>query len=218
MMRRTKPQIRVDNMNRLIEQRFGGVQARFANAIGVTPSQVSQWRSGTREMTKESAERIEDRLQLPDGYLDRMAGATRSNISHATNPTHRVPLLPFQRAAEIRVVIEQQQVDAPEWIDARYASKKSVAFRVENESMVSSSGLSFPPGTVIIVEPLRGPQAGDYVVALDPQTGHPTFKRLASDAGRWFLRPLNPTYPTTEIPDTSCVLGVVSEWQVGGKL
>jgi len=79
--------------------------------------------------------------------------------------------------------------------------------------------LSFPDGTVIIVDPGRAVGAGDYVVAKDVATQQATFKRLAHDGGRWYLKPLNPTYPTIEIDDPSVrVIGRVIEYRMGGKL
>ena len=43
-----------------------------------------------------------------------------------------------------------------------------------------------------------GPASGDYVLAL-ADTGGITFKRLICDAGRTFLRPLNPMYTVQQV-------------------
>lgn len=45
-----------------------------------------------------------------------------------------------------------------------------------------------------------GPASGDYVLAL-ADTGKITFKRLICDAGRTFLRPLNPMYTVQQVAD-----------------
>ena len=84
--------------------------------------------------------------------------------------------------------------------------------------MVNTGSPTFPPGTVVVVDPDLPPAADRYVIARDPHTGIPTFKKLTTDAGRWYLRPLNPSYPTIEIPSTAAVLGVAIEWQIRGLL
>jgi SOS-response transcriptional repressor LexA len=56
-------------------------------------------------------------------------------------------------------------------------------------------------------------------VAKDVHTQQATFKQLTTDGGRWFLRPLNPAYPTMEIDDPAMrVIGRVIEFQTRGKL
>jgi SOS-response transcriptional repressor LexA len=79
--------------------------------------------------------------------------------------------------------------------------------------------VSFPDGTIIIVDPMRQCGAGDFVIAKDVSTQRATFKKLTTDGGRWFLKPLNPSYPTIEIDHPSLrTVGRVIEWRRGGKL
>ena len=83
----------------------------------------------------------------------------------------------------------------------------------------TGAGVSFPEGTIIIVDPERAPKAGDYVVAKDVIHQKATFKKLTTDGSAWYLKPLNPAYPTKEIDDPAMrVIGVVIEYQTGGKL
>jgi SOS-response transcriptional repressor LexA len=85
--------------------------------------------------------------------------------------------------------------------------------------MTASDGRSFPDGTIIIVEPEKAAKAGDYVVAKDVVTQRATFKKLATDGARWYLRALNRDYPVIEIDDPAQrVIGVVVEYWTGGKL
>lgn len=107
--------------------------------------------------------------------------------------------------------------EADEWIDVYDATPgdRAFALRVTGDSMTNptpGNGPNFPDGTLIIVDPSRGANAGDYVVAKDVATQQATFKRLVTDGGRWFLRPLNPAYPTIEIDDPNMrVIGRVVE-------
>lgn len=110
-----------------------------------------------------------------------------------------------------------------EWVATYGEELRPAAFAlaVIGDPMVSSAPGedSFPDGTIIIVDPGEPASTGDFVVAMDPNSGMPTFKRLVNDAGRWFLRPLNPAYPTTEITNPKReVLGRVIEYQLRRKL
>lgn len=78
---------------------------------------------------------------------------------------------------------------------------------------------SFPEGTILIVDPNREAMPGDFVIAKDVDTQQATFKRLATDGGRWYLKPLNPQFKTVEIDDPSLrVIGRVVEFHRRGKL
>jgi SOS-response transcriptional repressor LexA len=100
--------------------------------------------------------------------------------------------------------------------------KSAFALRVNGDSMTSpdpEAKYSFPDGTIIFVDPDRGVDPGAFVVAKDVQTQQATFKRLAYDGGRWYLKPLNPQYKTIEIDDPSLrIIGRVIEFQTVGKL
>ena len=81
------------------------------------------------------------------------------------------------------------------------------------------SGDSFPEGTTLIVDPDIAPTPGKYVIAKDVDTQEATFKKLMSDGGSWYLRPLNPAYPTKVIDKpTLRVVGVVVEMLISRKV
>jgi SOS-response transcriptional repressor LexA len=142
----------------------------------------------------------------------------------AANSRKAVPLISWVKAGGWGEVEDEfQPGEAEDWIDAyeTQPGESSFALRVTGDSMTSPypGDLSFPEGTIIIVDPARAAHAGDYVVAKDVGTQTATFKRLAHDAGRWYLKPLNPTYPSIEIDDPAIrVIGRVIEFRRGGKL
>lgn len=116
-----------------------------------------------------------------------------------------------------------QPGDAEEWTEVYDGrpSKRAFALRVTGDSMTSPfpNVRSFPEGTIIIVDPDRGADPGDFVVAKDVDTQQATFKQLMQDGGRWFLKALNPAYPAIEIDDPAMrVIGRVIEYQLRGKL
>ena len=135
-----------------------------------------------------------------------------------------VPLISRVQAGKFQGIEDMfEPGEADEFVDVFESSVGGNAFalRVDGDSMVNPypSGPTFPAGTIIIVDPSRSVNAGDYVVAKDVETQQATFKKLAHDSGRWYLKPLNPAYPTLEIDDPAVrVIGRVVEYRTGGKL
>jgi SOS-response transcriptional repressor LexA len=144
---------------------------------------------------------------------------TEDNVT-PIRPIAMVPLISSVRAGTWGE-IEDHQAESEERVAVREVKTSAGAFalKVEGDSMTSDAAPTFPDGTVLIVEPGRAPKVGDYVVAKDTATQKATFKRLTTDGSRWYLKPLNSSYPTLEIDDPAKrVIGVVVEYWLGGKL
>lgn len=153
----------------------------------------------------------------------RDAAMAASNVDAA--PTRRrVPVISWVQAGSWSDVQDNfHPGQADEWADAfdSLPGNNAFALRVVGDSMTNPipGGRSFPEGTIIIVDPARGSGPGDYVIAKDVHSQQATFKQLTTDGGRWYLRPLNPAYPTIEIDDPDMrVIGRVIEYQTRGKL
>lgn len=54
----------------LIATRYGGSQSSFAEATGMTLSQIGQWLGGHRNMNEKTARKIESLCGLPRGWMD----------------------------------------------------------------------------------------------------------------------------------------------------
>lgn len=83
------------------------------------------------------------------------------------------------------------------------------ALRVHGDSMLSDTNNSFPEGSILIVEPEMEPIEGDYVIAKNAQ-GQTTFKQLVNDSSEFYLKPLNPSFPTEPLGSAQ-IIGVVRE-------
>lgn len=217
----------------------------FAEACGISSSQLSQWINGSldsktgrpRGMRSESCRKIEEMTGIAKNWLDtdhstgqaklakQMAAGLHlvSNIQPVTLTANQIPLVSWVTAGQLVDIIDNNLPgEADEWITPEFTkpSRHAFALRVEGDSMSGAgNGISFPEGCLIIVDPERAPKSGDYVVAKDVVTQKATFKKLTTDGASWFLKPINSAYPTKEIDDPGLrVIGVVIEWQTGGKL
>jgi SOS-response transcriptional repressor LexA len=89
----------------------------------------------------------------------------------------------------------------------------SYALRVHGDSMTAPYGRSYPDSSIIYVDPDQrgGVVSGDRVIAKINGDNQVTFKVFVEDAGRRFLKPLNPSYPV--ITDPFRILGkVIGTW------
>lgn len=205
----------------------GYKKSAIARAAGKSPAAVTQWISGeTKEIKADSAAGIQAVTGFSAVWIATGKGPKMVAVGNVTavSEKRRVPLISWVQAGSWSDVQDNYAAgEADEWESAFSSSPGDNAFAlmVEGESMTSPypGELSFPPGTIIIVDPGRAAGPGDFVVAKDVSTQQATFKRLAFDGGRWFLKPLNPTFPTIEIDDPAMrVIGRVIEYRNGGKL
>jgi SOS-response transcriptional repressor LexA len=203
--------------------------AELARKAEVTPASVTFWLDGTTKSLKaEKAALIEGATGYRASWIvtgkgPKKARPESSNVAPAES-RRRVPLISWVQAGAWSDVQDNfHPGEADEWAEAfdSLPGNSAFALRVVGDSMTSPAQgrQSFPEGTIIIVDPGRAAGPGDYVIAKDVQTQQATFKQLTSDGGRYFLRPLNPAYPTVEIDDPSVrVIGRVIEYQTRGKL
>ncbi|MEN9806174.1 MAG: hypothetical protein RL756_682 [Pseudomonadota bacterium] len=183
------------------------------SAMILRDSSRSQW-----------SERIADALGVNHRWLQTGEGP-RDLIGGAVSPFRPpgfVPLLAWEALSAMneRAAWEQALTDGKP-ITTREVTPRPgwFALRIDSDAMTAPPGaaLSLPRGTIVVVDPFKRAAPGDYVIARDPQTGAPTCKRLAADAGRLLLVPLNSAYPAVSIDSVeSSIIGVCVEWQTGG--
>lgn len=85
------------------------------------------------------------------------------------------------------------------------------ALRVYGDSMESSSGVSFPDGSVIIADPDQIATNGSFVVVSIHQNKEATLKQLVSDGNKRYIKPLNPRYPIIECTVNTIIYGIVKQ-------
>jgi SOS-response transcriptional repressor LexA len=124
-----------------------------------------------------------------------------------------VPLISWVRAGDWCDVVDIYEPGmAEEWmLCLRHHGPRAYALRVVGDSMTApySNQKSYPAGIIIFVDPDREITNGARVVAKIPGDNSATFKVYAEDAGKRFLRPINPQYPTIEMTPDMKICGVV---------
>lgn len=123
----------------------------------------------------------------------------------------RVPVIPWPLASEWGRSPDPKRLPAgTQWImPPECPPGKTFAMVVRDEGMQAPTGISFPAGYTIFVDPGRKAVANDFVVGHLGDPAAPVFKKLSLDGSAYYLRPLNPQFPMQQVGDTFEVIGVV---------
>ena len=110
----------------------------------------------------------------------------------------QVPIIPVEKVkeyAEAGFLFNPDQIK--EWTVAIRPSQKAFAVRVMDDSMAPE----FAKGDLVIVDPSKSPQPGNYVLALIQDTDLPTIKELQLNGDKVLLVPKNERYPIMDVTD-----------------
>jgi len=133
-----------------------------------------------------------------------------SNVLNISGRFEKVPLISWvQAGAWCDSNFEHH--DGESWLSCPVPiSQNGYALKVLGDSMTNPGpGRSYPTGCIIFVDPEVETKTGDRVIARVPRTNEATFKILVEDAGRQFLRPINPQYPIIDITEETHICGKV---------
>ena len=145
-----------------------------------------------------------------DGNVHQLGAGSDSNVREITRRFGKVPLISWvQAGAWCESNFEQH--DGESWLSCPVPiSESGYALKVLGDSMTNPGpGRSYPTGCIIFVDPEAETKTGDRVIARVPRTNEATFKVLVEDAGRQFLRPINPQYPIIDITEETHICGKV---------
>ena len=193
-----------------IRERRGLKQADMARRFGVPSQNYNNWvyRGSLPKEHYEVALRLIEEMSTAGLF---MVGETEPEPY--TSVRQDVPLISWVSAGSWCEASDPYEAgDAEEWLPCPTKhSKSTYALRVVGESMVNTipGQPTYPPGTIIYVDPEKRPETGDRVIAKTPGSEEVTFKVLARDAGVTYLKPLNAQYPTLNAPEGTKICGVV---------
>jgi SOS-response transcriptional repressor LexA len=215
----------------LLEEKNGGNQSELARVVDVTPQAVQQWMSGKTAPRGRNLAKVAEFLGVTPAFLQYGERAGTLRVEEAPFPRYsgtvqegpplrgRVPLISWVQAGNFQSAVDNLHPgDADEWAETTVPiHKHTYALRVNGDSMTSPAGEpSFPHGCIIIIEPdaIDSPDrmVGRFVIVKrTDHGGEATFKQLVKDAGRFYLKPLNPQYQMMELDAEDVFCGVVRE-------
>jgi SOS-response transcriptional repressor LexA len=150
--------------------------------------------------------------QIGDSNVRHFVVSDESNVSEINQRFGKVPLISWvQAGAWCEAVSNFESYDADSWLSCPVPiSNHGYALKVLGDSMTNPGpGRSYPTGCIIFVDPEAETKTGDRVIARVPRTNEATFKVLVEDAGRQYLRPINPQYPIIDITEETHICGKV---------
>ena len=174
------------------------ISSRLKNAISQVG--ISNLESRDSATSRFSAE-LAAVLGVNRHWLEKGRGpkSIDANVDSGPAMEGRVPLISWVQAGDWKPAADPYAVgDAEEWIDSPVRANLGVyALRVRGESMINPTGpKSYPDGCIIFIDPQRrSPHNGERIIAKIDGNDEVTFKVYVEDAGRVFLKPLNPQFP-----------------------
>src|SRR6476659_1093047 len=187
---------------------LGMSEQQFADAVGVSRGAVQQWeKPGGTAPKRSNQHRVAELLGISVAEL--VSGG--SNTGQGLDMRSEVPLVSEVEAGDYTVIDNFKPKGKFDTVPVSVPVKRhTYALAVQGAGMVREDGDSFPPDSIIVVEPELAAVPRDYVIALHGD-GATTFKQLVKDGGDLYLKPLNARYPIKRI-DGAKVVGVVREF------
>lgn len=208
--------------------------AEVARKLGVSRASVSLWMNGgTKKVDADNLIALCDLLGINIKWLQNGKGEKFStagtvgmtvdeplanySIDELGNDkimlTAPVPLISWVQAGQF---CESHDLlaagDAEEWLPRpKGASDSTYALTVRGDSMTSPypGSRSYPEGMIIFVDPEKEVLPGNRGIFKLPESNEVTFKELVSDAGRLYLKPLNPQYDKIAVDKEMTICGKV---------
>ncbi|WP_085656904.1 LexA family transcriptional regulator [Pseudomonas sp. B11(2017)] len=195
----------VDKTTQAISKWLNGESIAEADSMEA----LCNWLKVRREWLEYGVPPKEQSVEI--GFQNKTSGID-NNVSNIYNRFGKVPLISWvQAGAWCEAVFNTDSYDAEMWLSCPVGiSKNGYALKVVGDSMTNpSSGRSYPTGCIIFVDPEAECRTGDRVIARLSRTNEVTFKVLVEDAGRQYLRPINPQYPVIAITEETHICGKV---------
>lgn len=191
----------------------------LARACGVSPASVTQWENGeTKTLEGSNLVKIATATGVEANWIATGKGRIHRKDAPNVSPAPQsrpVPVISWVQAGAMRDIDYIADPMSGEWpqVEPEHSiGPRGWALRVEGDSMDDGTDRGIPEGWVIFCDPDKAAAANSFVIAKDVATQQATFKKLVTDAGRWYLKPLNKAYPMMEIDDPKTrVIAVVTE-------
>lgn len=219
-----------------------GTQKELAEAVGIADSIISRMlypegKKNKRNIGEVSVRKIEEGLGKAHGWFDGIINdnetldnkihtniddnhkADMFGLSHfKPNSTKQYPLISW---GDVSLWFEKMTADVlPRvtlWLPSvRDYGDKAFWLEVRDDTMAGSTGVNYPKGSLILVEPYDGQQlkSGEKVIAkkIGGSDSDLTFKFFYEDGGKKWLRAAMPGYPHLAGEEYKIIGIVVGAW------
>lgn len=198
-----------------------GAAAMLSRLLQVTPKAVSKWMNNESVPRIDKVQVIAKRTGVRSEWLQYGEGEVLQRDSTNIAPAYArddssYPVISWVQAGEWKEVVDIMDIGCVlEWESSdSTTSSRSFWLKVVGDSMTAPSGLSIPEGHLILVDPDGVAENGSLVVAKLIHADMATFKKLVIDAGKKYLKPLNPNYRTIEVNGNCQIIGVIREAKI----
>lgn len=198
-----------DSWQNRIKERLkalGMTQDALARKVGLTRSAITHYLTGRRVPSLHQFSKLAEVLEANPSWLQfgSPLESPAQKVSRLMASLHPVPILSWEQAADFTDLRDLDLANIKEWVPNYFSQKTDVyGLKIKGDAMISPNGQnkSFHEGDIIVVNHNSVATAGDFVVAKLLDTNELNFKQYVVDAGKRYLKPLNPQYPTMEITD-----------------
>lgn len=205
-------------------------QETIATELEISQAAVSHYLNGYNPLNARAAAIFAKLLEIPVSHfsprltkeialtseaarIGEAASLDDCNVKLTAQPSmsFRYPVISWVAAGGWAEAVEPFPPGFSDRYEVSDYEAKGAAFwlEVKGDSMTAPSGPSIPEGMMILVDTDADAQSGKLVVAKLTDSNEATFKKLIEDAGRRFLKPLNPTYPMLQVNGNCKIVGVV---------
>jgi SOS-response transcriptional repressor LexA len=192
---------------------FGLTQEELAKKLGVTRSAVAHYVQGTRHPPLKQVIKLAAILKTEPAWLQfgKSHETIKSSRQEAQRQHHnRIPILEWQQIFDYHsdITLDKKQAYLDYFTSPNIAC---YALTIKGDAMVSplSQGMSFNPGSHIIIDPNKLPVHASYVIAATSNKKEPILRQYVEEGGIVYLKPLNPQYPLIQMEKWVKIIGVV---------
>lgn len=180
-------------------------QVELAQLAGITQASIYDLERGKTKATSHVVKSA-DAFGVSAQWLSDDIGpalSSRSSVSPVTTvttpeKTSRYPIISWVSAGAWAEAVEPYPPGLSDTYEFSEYDSKGPAFwlEVKGDSMTAPTGLCIAGGTLVLVDTRVEAAPGKLIVAKQPGSHETTFKKLASDGAKLFLKPLDGSYPS----------------------